>query len=104
MIALGVSYMFGAVVLTLVAAAGGTFFLFVVAPLIRRQEQNEARFSSLVRHSSDILALIGADTTIRYISPSVEDVLGYQSGDLVGTSFAKLIRPEHVPRTLDFLL
>jgi diguanylate cyclase (GGDEF)-like protein/PAS domain S-box-containing protein len=104
MASLGISYMFGPLVLALVAGAGGTFFLFVVAPLIRRQEQNEARFSSLVRHSSDIVALIGADMTIRYISPSVEDVLGYQSDQLVGTSFSKLIRPEHVPRSLDFLL
>jgi diguanylate cyclase (GGDEF)-like protein/PAS domain S-box-containing protein len=104
MVALGVSYMFGAIVLALVAGAGGTFFLFVVAPLIRRQEQNEARFSSLVRHSSDIVALIGADMKIQYISPSVEDVLGYESGQLVGTSFTELIRPEHVPRSLDFLL
>ena len=104
MVALGVSYMFGAIVLVLVAAAGGTFFLFVVAPLIRKQEQNEARFSSLVRHSSDIVALIGADTTVRYISPSVEEVLGYQSGELLGTRFAELIRPEDVPRSLDFLL
>jgi diguanylate cyclase (GGDEF)-like protein/PAS domain S-box-containing protein len=104
MVALGISYMVGALVLALVAAAGGTFFLFVVAPLIRKQEKNEARFSSLVRHSSDIVALLGADMTIRYISPSVEDVLGYESGQLVGTRFSDLVRPEHVPRSLDFLL
>jgi diguanylate cyclase (GGDEF)-like protein/PAS domain S-box-containing protein len=104
MASLGISYMFGTIVVAIVAAAGGTFFLFVVAPLIRRQEQNEARFSSLVRHSSDIVALIGADMTIRYISPSVQEVLGHRSDELVGTSFAALIRPEHVPRSLDFLL
>jgi diguanylate cyclase (GGDEF)-like protein/PAS domain S-box-containing protein len=104
MVALGISYMFGALVLAIVAAAGGTFFLFVVAPLIRKQEKDEARFSSLVRHSSDIVALIGADMKIEYISPSVEDVLGYESGQLVGTPFSDLIRPEHVPRSLEFLL
>ena len=104
MAALGIAYMWGALVVTVVAALGGTFFLFVVAPLIKRQEQNEARFSSLVRYSSDILALVGADMSIRYISPSVEQMLGFSRTSLVGTSFTDLIGSEHASRTLDFLL
>ena len=62
--------------------------------------QSEARFRSLVQNSSDIIAVIGLDTTIRYQSPSVERVLGYRPEELAGTKLVALVHPDDVPRAL----
>jgi diguanylate cyclase (GGDEF)-like protein/PAS domain S-box-containing protein len=104
MLSLAVAYMIGPLVLAGVAAAGGTFFLFVVAPMIRRQEQNEARFSSLVRNSSDVIVVMSSDGRIGYVSPAVERVLGYQGGELQETSFLDLVHPDQLGEVREFLL
>jgi PAS domain-containing protein len=44
--------------------------------------QSEARFSSLVQNSSDVVMVVEADSTIRYMSPSVEGGLGQAPGEL----------------------
>ncbi len=69
--------------------------------LLRRQ--SEARFSSLVQNSSDVVSVVDADTTIRYISPSVERVLGYSPEELDGTKFINLVPPEDKTQLLSFL-
>ena len=107
MVALAVAFVIGPVPLLAVAAIGGTFFLLVVAPMtdvIRRQERREARFASLLRYSSDVVALIAADATIEFVTPSVERVLGHGPAALTGTSFADLVHPDDAERTLEFLL
>jgi diguanylate cyclase (GGDEF)-like protein/PAS domain S-box-containing protein len=88
----------------LVAAAGCSLYVLVVARmagLMRRQEQSEARFSSLVRNSSDVITVIGDDSTIRYASPSSERVFGYPSTELEGTPLSGLVHPEDGDRLLD---
>jgi len=62
--------------------------------------QTEARFRTLVQNSSDIIAVVGRDTTIRYQSPSVERVLGYRAEELNGTKLTALVDPDDVPRVL----
>jgi len=66
-------------------------------------KQSEARFASLVQHSSDVVTVIEPDTTIRYASPSAERVLGYEPEQLEGTRLADLLHPEDVARALSFL-
>ena len=66
-------------------------------------KQSEARFASLVQHSSDVVTVIEPDTTIRYASPSAERVLGYAPERLEGTRLADLLHPEDVARALAFL-
>ena len=39
--------------------------------------QNEARFRSLVQHSSDVILVTRPDATIRFVSPSATRVFGY---------------------------
>jgi diguanylate cyclase (GGDEF)-like protein/PAS domain S-box-containing protein len=39
--------------------------------------RSEAQFRSLVQHSSDVIAVIGEDRAIRYLSPSTRRVFGY---------------------------
>ena len=69
--------------------------------LLRRESQ--ARFASLVRHSSDLVMVIEPDTTISYASPSAERLLGVNPDDLVGTRLADLIPVEDQARVLAFL-
>jgi diguanylate cyclase (GGDEF)-like protein/PAS domain S-box-containing protein len=48
------------------------------------RSETEVRFSALVQHSSDVIFVLHPDTTIQYVSPSVEAMLSYQPSDLVG--------------------
>jgi diguanylate cyclase (GGDEF)-like protein/PAS domain S-box-containing protein len=65
--------------------------------------QSEARFSSLVQNSSDVVMVVEADSTIRYMSPSVERVLGHGPGRLEGTKLTVLIHPDDRAGVLQFL-
>ncbi|HTR04686.1 MAG TPA: EAL domain-containing protein [Thermoanaerobaculia bacterium] len=60
--------------------------------------ESEARFRTLVQHSSDLIAVVDLDTTIRYQSPSVERVLGFRPEDLQGTRLAELAHTDDVAR------
>ncbi|SNY49064.1 putative bifunctional diguanylate cyclase/phosphodiesterase [Paractinoplanes atraurantiacus] len=52
---------------------------------VRRREE---RFRALVEQSSDSLAILDADATVRYQSSSVERLFGYRVEDLVGKRVA----------------
>jgi diguanylate cyclase (GGDEF)-like protein/PAS domain S-box-containing protein len=54
---------------------------------------SEARFSSLVQHSSDLITLLDATGSVVYQSPSIERVLGYAPEEIVGTRFERLLQP-----------
>ncbi len=69
--------------------------------LLRRQ--SEARFSSLVQNSSDVVMVVDADSTIRWISPSVERVLGFHPDELDGGKLLGLVHPEDKAGVLQFL-
>ncbi|MGH2791520.1 MAG: putative bifunctional diguanylate cyclase/phosphodiesterase [Actinomycetota bacterium] len=68
----------------------------------RERIQSEARFRSLVQHSSDVITVVEADTTIRYQSPSIEHVLGYAADQLVGTKLSDLFHPDELDQVTDF--
>ncbi len=61
------------------------------------------RFQSLVENSSDVMTLIEADTTIRFLSASVERVLGYRPEELLGTKLTTLVHEADVSQALEFL-
>jgi diguanylate cyclase (GGDEF)-like protein/PAS domain S-box-containing protein len=63
----------------------------------------EARFRSLVQHSSDLITVLDSDATVIYQSPSIERVLGYTPDDLVGTRFDRLLEPGEEGRLLHLL-
>ncbi len=62
--------------------------------------ESEARFHALVQHALDIVMVTDAQGTIRYVSPSIERVLGYQSEEMVGTSSAEYVHPDDLERAL----
>jgi diguanylate cyclase (GGDEF)-like protein/PAS domain S-box-containing protein len=69
--------------------------------LVRRQ--SEARFGSLVQNSSDVVMVVDADSTMRYISPAVERVLGYDPANLEGAKLTGLMHPDDRANLLQFI-
>jgi PAS domain S-box-containing protein len=61
---------------------------------LRRREEH---FRSLLENAWDIIHELGSDGRIRYISPSVERVLGYRPEDMVGRPATEFIHPEDLP-------
>jgi len=56
--------------------------------------RSEERFRSLIEYSTDIIAVVERNGTIRFASPSVERLLGYRVDELVGQSILTIIHPE----------
>ena len=48
------------------------------------RRQSEARFRSLVAHSSDLITVLDGDGIVTYQSPSIERVLGYSVEEIEG--------------------
>ena len=67
-------------------------FIGVQEDVTRRKQaeeelkRSEERFRSLVQYASDIITVVGPEGTIRYQSPSIERILGYDPEELIGTS------------------
>ena len=57
---------------------------------------SERRFHALAENALDVVMLTGG--TIRYLSPSVERVLGYTPEEMVGTSTAEYVHPDDMER------
>jgi PAS domain S-box-containing protein len=56
--------------------------------------RSEARFRALVQRSSDIVAIVERDGTLKYVSPAVERLLGYAPVSLTGRSGLALVHPD----------
>jgi PAS domain-containing protein len=55
------------------------------------RRRSEARFRSLVAHSSDLITVLDAHGTVTYQSPSIERVLGYRVDEIEGSDFGRLL-------------
>src|SRR3989454_362980 len=62
---------------------------------------SEQRFRSLVEHSTDVIALLDTDGTIRYSSASTHLVLGYSGTENLGRDAFELIHPDDRLRALE---
>ena len=56
--------------------------------------RSEERFRSLVQHGSDIITVVDAEGTIRYVSPAAKRVLGYELEEMVGKSALDFVHPD----------
>jgi PAS domain S-box-containing protein len=57
------------------------------------RQRSEARVGALVQNSSDVIMVLDAGLVIRYVTPSVEPVLGHRPDELVGTPLRLLMDP-----------
>ncbi len=67
------------------------------------RQRSEARFRSLVQHGSEIIIILDANGTIRYVSPAVERLLGYAPEALIGASLSQqIIHPKDLTSSTIF--
>jgi diguanylate cyclase (GGDEF)-like protein/PAS domain S-box-containing protein len=67
------------------------------------RRQSEARFRSLVAHSTDLITVLDAGGVVTYQSPSVERVLGYSADEVEGTRFDRLLAEADRPRLAEIV-
>ncbi|MBB3695257.1 sensor domain-containing diguanylate cyclase [Sphingomonas sp. BK580] len=67
------------------------------ASLFRSLRDSEARYRVLAETSTDIILNLDVDGRIRFVSPSVRQLGGYEPEDLLGRNAALLVSPEHRP-------
>jgi len=67
------------------------------------RRQGEERLASLVRHSSDLITVVGADGLVTYQSPASERILGWTPEEVVGRSIHELIDPAEAGRLLHLI-
>jgi PAS domain S-box-containing protein len=64
---------------------------------LRRREEH---FRSLIENASDIITILGAGGQIRYESPSVERLLGYQPEELINKNILEFVHPDDLPKVI----
>ncbi len=64
---------------------------------------SEQRLLALVQNGSDLVAVLDADSTSTFVSPSAASVLGASSAELTGERLVDLVHPDDVPRFVQLL-
>jgi diguanylate cyclase (GGDEF)-like protein/PAS domain S-box-containing protein len=59
----------------------------------RARRKSEERFRAMVQNAADVITIINPDGSIRYQSPSIEQMLGFKTGNLVGMSIFDNLHP-----------
>jgi diguanylate cyclase (GGDEF)-like protein/PAS domain S-box-containing protein len=54
----------------------------------------DAAYKSLLANAADVITVLEPDGTIRYQTPSIEDVLGYRPEALAGTRLVDVVHPD----------
>lgn len=58
--------------------------------------RNEAKWRSLIQTSSNLIAILEADGTIKYASPAIRGVLGYKPKELIGKNIFEFLHPDDI--------
>lgn len=75
-----------------------------LARLLGEVRGNEERFRALVQNASDVVLVVRRDSTITYVTPSAQRVLGYPGDELLGTRLIDLVHLGEQAAALGFLL
>ncbi|MBK8812478.1 MAG: PAS domain S-box protein [Acidobacteria bacterium] len=89
----------------IVFGALGLTFLVVLRQIVSNSEnvrlqaeslerRSAMRFQTLVQNSSDLITIVGDDEKIRFESPAIANVLGYEPDELVGSNPLDLVHPD----------
>lgn len=73
----------------------------------REQEalaQNERYYRALTENALDLITVLNADGTIRYVSPSIAEVLGYLPEELIDSNVIQLVHPDDRDRVTQTLI
>ncbi|MBD3207669.1 PAS domain S-box protein, partial [Candidatus Bathyarchaeota archaeon] len=57
----------------------------------RDLRESEQRFRNIAEHSFDIIATIDSQGIIKYVSPSIKDILGYDPSEVVGRNYQNIL-------------
>jgi PAS domain S-box-containing protein len=60
----------------------------------QRLKRREQFFRSIIERSSDILAVVDAQQTIRYVSPAFQAITGHEPEQLIGSNGRHLLHPD----------
>lgn len=58
------------------------------------RRESEETFRIIAENSVDIIKVLTPDGNITYVSPSIEDILGYPAQKIIGKSFIETIHPD----------
>ncbi len=58
-------------------------------------------FQPLIENALDVITVLSDSGIIRYESPSIERMLGYKPGELIGKSLFDFIHPDDVPNVIN---
>jgi two-component system cell cycle sensor histidine kinase/response regulator CckA len=60
--------------------------------------ESEEKFRDLIENINDVIYTLNTDGIITYLSPVVEQVLGYKPAEVIGQPFNRFIHEEDLPR------
>ena len=63
----------------------------------------EARFNALIRNTADVIAIVDADGTVSYVTPTAERIFGFAAQDLIGQRLEELVAFDDRARLREFL-
>ncbi len=98
-------------VAAVVCIAAGLLFArqaFVTAMAVALQtglatRSAEARFNALIRNTADVIAIVTAEGTVTYVTPTAERIFGFPAQDLIGQHLEELVAFDDRPRLREFL-
>ena len=60
----------------------------------RMDRESERRVAALLQNSSDLLLVLDGASAIKYASNSIDQLLGYQPGSVIGGELREILKPE----------
>ena len=69
---------------------------------VEEVNRTQKRMQLLLENASEVIVIYEKDATIRYISPSVEKILGYSPEQMIGTGISSMVNEDSVERMHKF--
>jgi diguanylate cyclase (GGDEF)-like protein/PAS domain S-box-containing protein len=77
--------------------------IMAAAPTGVASSPAEARFDALIRNTADVIAIVDADGSVGYVTPTAERIFELAPRDLIGQRLDELVAAEDRPRLREFL-